>query len=1193
VKHPVRQYYLVLILIGSIYGWAATACATTTKPQILLLNSYHQGLSWTDNITRAVQQELADYPVELSVEYLDSKRRPLSDVWSPMRDYLAQKYTSANFAAIIVSDNNALQFINSEREQLFPQVPVIFCGINFFQPPMINSLRPQVTGVKEEIAPLETVRLMQKLQPELKRLIVVSDLSETSRANLETCRQQFKLLNETLKIDWWHGLASNDLLGRLAQLNPRNDGVLLLSFTHDADGHYLSFAEQGQQLSTAAKAPMYGLWDFYLGTGILGGSVISAPEQGKLAAGLCRQILQGRSANEIPIQRHLSGRFIVDSRALQRFDIPLHWLPKETTQLFQPHSFYTMHKRESWLAISIFLLLSILSLSLAISKKQQARTTRELRAGEARLRTVLNSITDAVLAIDKRGLLIGLNPVAEKLLSCAPLEYVGQRLDSFFVVVDTITRAPLPCLEKQAMLQTQQVQFPEHSTLITSNNQEYQIAGSISSLRDDDGIEIGTVLALRDISVDYTLRQQLRQQKRRFKVVTNSLNDVLILIDNQLRIQLMNAAGISTYQIDPDNYIGHFCHELFWNCSTPCVNCPSLQVMQDGKTAHAMRFRDNGQILDRTIYPVYDEFNNMIGTTVVASDITERYHAEQALLNSRQQLLDVANSMPGAIFQFSSKSDGSNEISYMAESIRILAGLDASADIFSLNVLLGAMLATDRKRIIKATMRAIRHKAVWDEEFRFATAKGEKWTHGRAYPRQEDGTIIFNGVLTDITMRKDAEAKLEHQASHDHLTGLANAALYRDRLQQALVRAHRHGEMLAVVMLDLDRFKDINDSLGHAAGDHLLQQVALRLQHNLRRDDTVARFGGDEFLLLVEGLHCADNLIAVLEKMMLSFNEPFLIEGHELSIATSVGVATHLDGDDDVDSLIKNADTAMYRAKKTGGQHYCFYAEEMSELAISRLTLERDLRKALEKNELQLHYQPKVELATGELIALEALIRWTHPQRGMVPPDVFIPLAETSNLILSIGEWVIKEACNQLSRWRQQKLYTGRIAVNISAVQIKRGQLVETVHSALKESGLEANSLSLEITETSIMELNDEVLHKLNQLRELGVSLAVDDFGTGYSSLSYLKQLPIDTLKLDKSFVDDLPENEESVAITHAIIAMAHALQLRVVAEGVENTAQYEFLLRAGADLAQGYLWARPQAQPDFAAFPMHIAMGK
>lgn len=612
--------------------------------------------------------------------------------------------------------------------------------------------------------------------------------------------------------------------------------------------------------------------------------------------------------------------------------------------------------------------------------------------------------------------------------------------------------------------------------------------------------------------------------------------------------------------------------------------------MADGKSAKALRFGENGQVLDRTIYPVYDDDNKIIGTTVVATDITERYHSEQALLNSQLQLLDVANSMPGAIFQVQIKSDCYPELSYISESIHKLAGLSASTDTINLNRLLNTIAAQDKKRVIKATLHAARQKTVWDTEFRFATAQGTIWIHGRAYPRQENsGNLVFNGVLTDITIRKEVEAKLEHQVSHDHLTGLANAALYRDRLQQALVRARRHDEMLAVVMLDLDRFKNINDSLGHAAGDNLLQQVAHRLQDNLRGDDTVARLGGDEFLLLLEGLQGADSLIAVLGKMMLSFREPFWLENQEINISSSVGVATYIDGDDNVENLIKNADAAMYRAKKIGGQHYCFYAEEMSELALSRLTLERDLRKALEQNELQLHYQPKVDLASGALISLEALLRWPHPQRGMVPPNVFIPLAETSNLILSIGVWVLKEACRQLSRWRQQGLYYGRVAVNISPVQIKRGNLLETVRAALDEANIDATSLSLEITETSLMEITQPVLRELHQLRALGVLLAVDDFGTGYSSLSYLKRLPINTLKLDKSFVDDLPENEESVAITQAVIAMAHALQLKVVAEGVETEGQRRFLLQAGADLAQGYLWARPQAQPDFAAFPMQL----
>ncbi|MCD6527474.1 MAG: EAL domain-containing protein [Desulfuromonas sp.] len=1057
MEHLYRLCYFWLMIVAVSGLWPPVACAEDNVSQrVLLLHSYHQGLSWTDAITQAVQTELADHSVELVIEYLDSKRRPLIDVWPPMSHALAQKYPSDYFDAIIVSDNNALQFMNCEREKIFPEVPLVFCGINHFQPKMIHFLQPRVTGVTEEISALETARLMQHLQPDLKRLIVVSGVTETAAINELNCRYQLHQIESQLTLEWWHGLESNVLFERLAQLNPRQDGVLLLSYSRDASDRYFSFEEQGRLLSTASTAPVYGLWDFYLGTGIMGGAVASGQDQGVLAATLCLRLLQGHAADDLPVQRHTSGNLLVDQRVLNRFQISDHRLPDEATVLFQKHSFYRQHTREFWLAVTIFMLLSLLSLRLVASKKRLARIARDVR-----------------------------------------------------------------------------------------------------------------------------------ESQKRFTDVTNSLNDVLILLDPQLRVQLMNEAGMRAYHVDPDNYQGQLCHELFWNSSIPCENCPSLQVMKDGNVAKAFRFRDHGQVLDRSIYPVYGDAEQLIGTAVIASDITERYHAEQALRRSQEQLRDVANSMPGAIFQFSVPAFGQKKMNYVGGGIRSLAGLDKSVDIMQPSLLLEAIVANDRRRVMQSSLRAARQETIWDDEFRFATPQGEKWVHGRAYPRKEDdGSIIFNGVLTDISGRKVIEAELEHRVNHDHLTGLANALLYRDRLEHALVRTRRHGEMLAVVMLDLDRFKEINDSLGHAAGDDLLQQVSRRLQDHLRGDDTVARLGGDEFMVLLEGLRDPDSLVSVLEKMMQTFTQPFWVEGQELRIASSVGVTTFPEGGDSVESLIKNADVAMYKAKKNGGGHYYFYAEELTELALERLTLERDLRKALEQNELLLHYQPKVDLVSGELISLETLLRWPHPQRGMVPPDIFIPLAEASELILPLGEWVLKEACRQACRWREQDLYFGRVAVNISPVQIKRGRLLETVKNVLHETGVEPASLCLEITETSLMEINDQILRDLHTLREWGISLAVDDFGTGYSSLTYLKRLPINTLKLDKSFVDDLPHSDESAAIAQAVIAMAHALQLKVVAEGVENEDQRQFLLNAGADRGQGYLWARPQAQPDFSAFP-------
>lgn len=851
------------------------------------------------------------------------------------------------------------------------------------------------------------------------------------------------------------------------------------------------------------------------------------------------------------------------------------------------HYFYYDHNTAFWTIMVLFSLLLFLYARLACCRARQLATNQEIYDEQSRLQTILNAIGDAVIAIDTRKGVIGFNPSAEQLTGWSPKDAIGGKLNDIFQIIHAKSHQSLSTLIDQVLDENKNLSLPEHSTLIDRSGHKHQITGTVAPFLDIKTRDTGAVLAFHDISQDYTLRNKLITSEKRFKDIMNSLNDILILIDTDFKVQLMNNEGLRVYQIDENNYVGKTCHELFWNCLELCENCPSLQVMKDSKATKRLRFARDGKVFNHIINPVFDDKNQLTGTSVIATDITERYRAEEALLKSQNQLHDVANSLPGAIFQLRVTSIREVSMTYVGEGVRPLAGLSETADIKSVPVILAAICPADRIKMMRMTLFAACNIKIWEAEFRFTTPQGEKWMHGRAYPRQEeDGSIVFNGVITDINARKVVEEELEHRAYHDHLTGLPNAVLFRDRLEHALTRAKRHREVIAVVMLDLDRFKDVNDSLGHAVGDQLLREVAGRLRRYLRTDDTVARLGGDEFMVLLEGFKGLDGIAVVLDKMMKAFSLPFWISEHELRVAASVGVTTYPDGGNNVEGLIKNADVAMYRVKKEGGFHYNFYSQEMTELVLARMTLEGELRKALEQGQLELHYQPKVTLASGEIVSVEALARWNHPQKGMIAPNVFIPVAEASNLILMLGEWVLEQACQQAQAWRQQGINFGKVAVNVSAAQFQRGQLVATVRTVLEKTGLPANCLCLEITETALMEVTEKIINDLTLLRAWGVNLAIDDFGTGYSSLAYLKRLPIHTLKLDKSFVDDLPDDENNVAIAQAVIAMAHALHLTVVAEGVETEAQRLFLLQAGADRGQGYLWARPQAKPDFSVFP-------
>jgi len=613
---------------------------------------------------------------------------------------------------------------------------------------------------------------------------------------------------------------------------------------------------------------------------------------------------------------------------------------------------------------------------------------------------------------------------------------------------------------------------------------------------------------------------------------------------------------------------------------TPVRERLGLPLMSSGQEHEAMectiRLGNKIRTLICNQVPLFDAEGKLYGDCFMATDITERLSSEEQLRLAAQVL---ENATEGIVM-----TDGIGRIIAVNPAFTRITGFTAEEAVGK----------------VCHTFRLIAQGTPMGQEIGGRLARDGYWQgelpghrkNGESYPawgslsavRDEVGCITHHvAVFSDFTSRKEVEARLQFLAERDQLTRLHNRNALQEKLNSALSTAAIHESRAALFFIDLDRFKLVNDSLGHACGDELLQVVALRLRHCLKERDFIARFGGDEFTVLFEDAPSDEDLAIIAGRITYELSRPCIVRGQELFITCSIGISRYPQDACDGTSLMSMADMAMYRAKESGKNTWQFHAADMSNKITERNLLESRLRTALTRGQFVLHYQPQYDFPGETYCGAEALIRWHHPELGIVPPASFIPLAEESGLIESIGDWVITESCRQIREWIDAGFDPKQISINLSSRQFRRGKLVDTIQQALDDAGITPERLMLEITESIIMQNPDEAREILNELREMGVSVAIDDFGSGYSSLAYLKMFPLDTLKIDRAFIMPLPDDDNSAAIVEAVMAMSRKLKLAVVAEGVETAGQASFLRDAGCDTAQGYLYSRPLAVEQFA----------
>jgi diguanylate cyclase (GGDEF)-like protein/PAS domain S-box-containing protein len=805
-----------------------------------------------------------------------------------------------------------------------------------------------------------------------------------------------------------------------------------------------------------------------------------------------------------------------------------------------------------------------------------------LRQSEERYRTILDEMEDGYFEVDLAGNFTFVNDADCRLLGYSREELIGtnfrgqmtkEESDILYNAFGRIysTGKPERGIFYQAIRKDGTTGFAEVTGFPLRNQK-------------------GEIIGFRGIARDITQRRQmeevLRQSEERYRTILDEMEDAYYEVDIVGNYTFVNDAVCRHLGYPREELIGASFREAITKEDIEALYKAFSRIYSTGKPERDIFYkvlRKDGTIgfAENTGFPLRNQKGEIIGFRGVGRDITQRKQMEEALRQSEERYRTIIKEMEEWYFE-----------------------TDLAGNITFFNDIFAEVLGYSQKELTGLNFQSFVKKEEADSVYRLFHQVFKTGKPTRNFPYefiQTDGTVIsaefsifpkrdkdgivygFRGVGHDITERKQAEKKIQYQATHDALTGLPNRLMFSQLLNQAIKSAHRYKRQFAVLFMDLDRFKIINDTMGHDAGDELLQEIAARLKNTLRAVDVTARLGGDEFVILIDEVSDINNVATVAHKILNSIIKPLIIMGQECRVTASIGISIYPKDAEDEQSLMKNADMAMYLAKEGGKNNYQFYSEDIQSKSLERLSIEKNLRFALERNELFLHYQAKLDFKTDVITGVEALLRWQNPYLGSVTPTQFIPVAEETGLIVSIGKWVMRTACKQNVAWQQEGLPSVCMAVNLSLRQLTDENLIDDIRGALNDSGMEPNLLELEITESMVMHNPARMISILAKIKSMGVRLAIDDFGTGYSSLAQIKHFPIDTLKVDRSFIRNIPQDAEDKAITEAIIAMGKTLSLTVVAEGVETQEQLNFLREHSCDEMQGYHLSKPIAPEQFA----------
>jgi len=782
---------------------------------------------------------------------------------------------------------------------------------------------------------------------------------------------------------------------------------------------------------------------------------------------------------------------------------------------------------------------------------------------------ILATMKSAVIVINLEGKIRVVNQAALSILGFGEGELLGKSIRAIIDPQETISTGQL--LRSGGTLDLQMKWRTAFGTTV-------DVAAASSFVREADGSPVGVVYVASDVTERRRSEQALRESEHRYRTLFEGNPLPMWVYDFEtLRFIAVNEAAARHYGFSKDEFL-----QLTIADIRPPEEIPkmmkTLATLHDRDRNRIFRHRKkDGSIFDAEITSFEFVSGGRRARLVIAVDVTERRINEERLRDNEERYRLLFERNLAGVFR--STLDG--RILEVNDSLARIFGYEREELLAQTSYSL-YFSREDRQRVMT---RLREQRTLSNVELRMRKRDGSPvWVleNMTLLETAEGGNI--EGTIIDISERKAAQEQVEYQAYHDVLTGLPNRLLFRDRISVALAHARRARRTVAIMFLDLDHFKLVNDTLGHTVGDGLLQAAAERLVSCVRSEDTVARMGGDEFTILVSDIADTRSAATVAQKVLESISRPIEVDGHELFVTTSIGIAIFPDDGTDAETLLKNADRAMYRAKELGRNNFQFATQVIVEGKAARLSLERSLHHAFDRKEFVVHYQPMIEVGTRRVVGAEALIRWLSPEFGLMAPDEFIPVAEETGLILPIGEWVLRTACAQMKTWHRAGHKELHVAVNLSARQFQQRDLAMMIERILEDTKLPASALDIEITESTAMHNAKSSLEILTGLKQMGVRISIDDFGTGYSSLSYLKEFPIDTVKIDQSFVRDLSQGSNDGAIVSAVISMARALKLHVVAEGVETEEQLAILRREHCETIQGFLCSRPLPAEEFEA---------